>query len=160
MIEKKTASLIACSAEMGAVVGGAHSSAVGCYRRFGHELGMGFQIMDDILGIWGDPELPGKPACDDLRAKKKTLPVLHSMAQEKQSHAGTLRQLYSLDQVGESEVKSMLRALERTASRQHAHEVLQERRDKALRELEAVGLQNEAQQKLASLSRSILDREY
>jgi len=160
MIEKKTASLIACSAEMGALLGGAHTSVVRRYRRFGHEVGIGFQIMDDILGIWGDPEITGKPACDDLRAKKKTLPVLHSMAQEKEPHTGTLRDLYSRDQIADPEIESLLKALERTASRQHAHDVLRERRDKALRELKAVGVHNEAQQRLASLSRSILDREY
>jgi geranylgeranyl diphosphate synthase type I len=160
MIENKTASLIACSAEMGALVGGANPSVVRRYRRFGQELGIGFQIMDDILGIWGDPELTGKPACDDLRAKKKTLPVLHSMAQEKEPDAGTLRDLYCRDQIGEPDIEGMLEALERTASREHARVVLRERRHKALRELEALGVLNEAQQKLASLSRSILDREY
>jgi len=45
----------------------------------GEALGMAFQVQDDLLGIWGDPAVTGKPVADDLRVRKKTLPVIYAM---------------------------------------------------------------------------------
>ena len=47
------------------------------YYRFGENLGMAFQIQDDILGAWGDEGVTGKSAAIDIRDKKKTLPVVY-----------------------------------------------------------------------------------
>jgi geranylgeranyl diphosphate synthase type I len=71
----KTAALLAASADVGAVLGEASlpvRQALGCY---GGHLGIAFQLVDDLLGIWGSPEITGKPVYSDLRAAKKTLPV-------------------------------------------------------------------------------------
>src|SRR5699024_6276569 len=48
-------------------------------RGFGREIGMAFQLVDDLLGLWGDPEVTGKPVLSDLRARKTTLPVVHAL---------------------------------------------------------------------------------
>jgi len=160
MIENKTAALIACATEMGAIIGGASRTIVEHYRQFGRELGLGFQIMDDMLGIWGDPRITGKPSCDDLRTKKKTLPVLHALETERKRGKRTLRDLYSREEIGDEDVERMLTILEETGSRQHSRDVLSGYRTRALEELEATGIDNQAQQTLISLSRSALDREY
>ncbi len=76
MIEGKTAALIAAAAECGACVAGAPEDTRQAYWRYGRDLGLAFQILDDILGTWGEPSATGKPAGDDLRARKKTLPAL------------------------------------------------------------------------------------
>src|SRR5205823_8734770 len=47
---------------------------------FGAQLGIAFQLVDDILGIWGDPAVTGKPVYSDLRARKKSLPVTYALA--------------------------------------------------------------------------------
>lgn len=73
MIALKTATLFGLSLEMGAMAAGCDSSP---WRRLGHQLGLAFQIRDDALGIWGDPQVTGKPAGGDLRRGKKSLPVL------------------------------------------------------------------------------------
>ena len=160
MIENKTAALIACATEIGAVVGGASPAIVEHYRQFGRKLGLGFQIMDDILGIWGDPRITGKPICDDLRTKKKTLPVLHALETERKRGKRTLRDLYSRDEISDDDVERMLAVLEETGSHQYAREVLSGYRARALEELGATGIDNQAQQTLISLSVSALDREY
>ncbi|MEU2430175.1 polyprenyl synthetase family protein [Streptomyces sp. NPDC007861] len=80
MARDKTGALLGCAAAMGAAVAGACGDTVAAYRRFGSELGLAFQAVDDILGIWGDPLHTGKPAGGDLARGKKTLPVLEALA--------------------------------------------------------------------------------
>lgn len=58
---------------LGAAIAGAQPALVTAYRRFGADIGVAFQLRDDLLGIFGDPEVTGKPAGDDLREGKRTL---------------------------------------------------------------------------------------
>jgi geranylgeranyl diphosphate synthase, type I len=59
--------------ELGAALAGASEQLVAAYRRFGSDLGVAFQLRDDLLGVLGDPAVTGKPAGDDLREGKRTL---------------------------------------------------------------------------------------
>src|SRR5205823_6158710 len=80
MAAGKTGSLLSASAAIGAVLAGAPSAVVGALVTFGAQLGIAFQLVDDILGIWGDPAVTGKPVYSDLRARKKSLPVTYALA--------------------------------------------------------------------------------
>lgn len=73
MIALKTAALFGLALELGAVAAGSDPDP---WQRLGHQLGLAFQVRDDSLGIWGDPEVTGKPAGGDLRRGKKSLPVV------------------------------------------------------------------------------------
>ncbi|MEV1010992.1 polyprenyl synthetase family protein [Streptomyces sp. NPDC049881] len=79
MTERKTASLLGCSCALGALWGGGDEARVEALRRFGTHLGMAFQLADDLLGIWGDPAVTGKPAGADLAVRKKSLPVVAAL---------------------------------------------------------------------------------
>lgn len=72
----KTASLFAGAAEMGAVLGGAPESQIQALRQFGSDVGMAFQVVDDMLDITGGTKDLGKPAGNDLRQGTITLPAL------------------------------------------------------------------------------------
>jgi geranylgeranyl diphosphate synthase type I len=61
--------------QLGAAIAGVDDTLVAAYRRFGADLGVAFQLRDDLLGVFGDPEVTGKPAGDDLREGKRTLLV-------------------------------------------------------------------------------------
>ncbi|GGI86448.1 dimethylallyltransferase [Saccharopolyspora subtropica] len=94
MAHDKTAALLACAASIGAVHVGAPPEVVSRLHAFGTELGMAFQLVDDLLGLWGDPEVTGKPVLADLRARKKSVPVVHALTSG--TAAGDrLRELYA-----------------------------------------------------------------
>lgn len=79
MAEHKTGALLGCAAALGALLGGAEPSLVDALDRAGRHLGIAFQVVDDVLGIWGDPAVTGKPVHGDLRERKKTFPVLAAL---------------------------------------------------------------------------------
>ncbi|MGK5530792.1 polyprenyl synthetase family protein [Streptomyces sp. URMC 129] len=76
----KTGALLACAASIGAVLGGADERLADSLELFGHHLGLAFQAVDDLLGIWGDPRSTGKLTWSDLRQRKKSLPVVAALA--------------------------------------------------------------------------------
>jgi geranylgeranyl diphosphate synthase, type I len=80
MSAAKTGALLGCAASMGAILAGAPSATVGALRDYGRYLGLAFQAVDDLLGIWGDPGQTGKPAGSDLRQRKKSMPVVSALA--------------------------------------------------------------------------------
>lgn len=76
IIGGKTASLLAYCCLLGAVIGQGSQEEVSQLRRYGHNLGLAFQVGDDILDIWGDPQQTGKIALGDLEENNLTLPIL------------------------------------------------------------------------------------
>jgi geranylgeranyl diphosphate synthase type I len=81
MAAAKTGALISASAAIGAVLAGASPETVSALAAYGEELGMAFQLVDDLLGIWGDSSRTGKPVGADLRARKKSLPITYALTQ-------------------------------------------------------------------------------
>ncbi len=71
----KTGALISGACAVGAVLGGADDRTADALGDYGEHLGIAFQAVDDLLGVWGDPAVTGKPVGADLVARKKTLPV-------------------------------------------------------------------------------------
>ena len=82
MAERKTAALLGCACAVGAAFGGGRPEQVAQLRGFGMHLGLAFQHVDDLLGIWGDPAVTGKPVHSDLRSQKKSFPVVAALASE------------------------------------------------------------------------------
>ena len=81
MVSGKTGALLKASSMIGAVLAGAPAQVVNALSVFGAELGIAFQLVDDLLGIWGDPATTGKPVFSDLRSRKKSLPVTYVLSQ-------------------------------------------------------------------------------
>ena len=79
MIELKTGALMGCACELGALAAGANAGQVKAARDFGRALGMAFQLVDDLLDIWGDPATTGKPQYSDIARHKKTLPIISTL---------------------------------------------------------------------------------
>ncbi|MFC4014487.1 polyprenyl synthetase family protein [Nonomuraea purpurea] len=79
MAAGKTGGLLGAAAATGVALGGAPALADRMWE-MGRDLGVAFQIVDDMLGIWGEPDVTGKPVHNDLRRDKKTFPVLAALA--------------------------------------------------------------------------------
>jgi geranylgeranyl diphosphate synthase, type I len=79
MAGDKTAALMACACSIGAIYVGAPAELAMGLAGFGAHAGLAFQLTDDLLGIWGLPEVTGKPVRSDLRTRKKSLPVVAAL---------------------------------------------------------------------------------
>jgi geranylgeranyl diphosphate synthase type I len=97
MAARKTGALMGCACAVGALFGGGDVEQVEGLRRFGMHLGLAFQHVDDLLGIWGDPAVTGKPVYSDLRSRKKSLPVVAALTSDT-SAGRELAALYHRDQ--------------------------------------------------------------
>ena len=79
MAQRKTGALLDCACSLGALAGGGSPEQVAHLGQFGSRLGLAFQVVDDLLGMWGDPATTGKPAHSDLRNRKKSLPIVAAL---------------------------------------------------------------------------------
>jgi geranylgeranyl diphosphate synthase type I len=154
MIEGKTAALMACTCEMGALIAAAPDTRRAPLRAFGHHLGMAFQMCDDVLGIWGDPAITGKPVGADIARRKKSLPILHGL-----ERSAELRALLAQNTLSAADVRHATRLLEETDSREVTERLAREHHVHALAALEEANLQGPAAQALHELAQTLLNRE-
>ncbi|MGW4792458.1 polyprenyl synthetase family protein [Nonomuraea sp. NPDC004297] len=123
MAAGKTGGLLGAAAAAGVALGGAPELADRMWG-MGLDLGIAFQIVDDMLGIWGDPSVTGKPVFNDLRRDKKTLPVLAALA----SGSPAARELSAVLDAGASDEESARHAaglVEQAGGHDRARELAQ-----------------------------------
>ena len=134
MVAGKTAALLGAATGIGALVAGADGQVVKRCREYGVELGMAFQMTDDILGLWGQPAVTGKAAGADLRRKKKSLPIV--LALQHGGPAGTaLREVFARSVVSDDDVASLMPLLEGDGIRAEAEVEAEKHRHRAARNL-------------------------
>jgi len=160
MIRGKTAALFSAAAQLGALVAGDDAESIARYRRFGENLGLAFQIVDDILGIWGDPRVTGKSSASDIQQRKKTLPIVRAFEEEKRIGGKGLGEIYQQETIDERVVEIALNILEDLRARHYAEEMANAYYQQALAELEATGVENEAQGDLRELVAFLVERTY
>ncbi len=153
MIEGKTAALVACSCELGALVSRAPNDIRQGLRSFGRHVGLAFQMQDDVLGIWGDSDVTGKPVGSDIARGKKTLPVLHGL--ERSAELQALLAGLRLEPDGISRARELL---EETGSRAYAEALARSHYGRALQALEVVTLRSPAVDALRQLARNLVHR--
>jgi octaprenyl-diphosphate synthase len=106
LIAAKTASLMAAACEMGSLAGPrSHRAAL---ARFGHNLGMGFQIADDLLDYTGSEAETGKPSGHDLRERKVTLPLVGALAHATAAEEAEIRAFFTQVDPGEDEIARIM----------------------------------------------------
>ena len=152
MISCKSAALIACAAYLGAYLGGGDERVAGLYRDFGENLGLAFQVIDDLLGIWGAEDVTGKSTLTDILSRKKTLPVLYGMDDAE------LRSIYAQEALDQDDVQRVVRLLEACGARDYAEGVAREYSERAVRCLEETGIQSPAHEAIAALTEQLLRR--
>lgn len=156
MIGGKTAALIAASTQLGALVAGVGDKTEH-YRQFGWHLGLAFQMVDDILGIWGDPTTTGKPAADDIRSRKMTLPIIFALRAGDQGKE--LADLYSKKCLSDEDVSRAVALLERVGARQYVQGLAAQYEATALAALDAAAARQPAAEHLRNLAISLTARQ-
>jgi geranylgeranyl diphosphate synthase type I len=155
MITLKTGALIAFSAWSGASMGGAEETTRTALREFGHNLGKAFQIRDDIMGVWGSPDVTGKVAAKDLQNRKKTLPVLlagtHSSIDQR-------RVLHDFFARKSDDVEPVLRVLDEIDARGIAQQRAKSLLDSALLALSQADIPATSRDQLGALARELSDQ--
>ena len=155
----KTGALLACAASIGALLSDADNGVVDALSAFGRELGLAFQAVDDLLGIWGKPEVTGKPTWSDLRSQKKTLPVVFALSRD-DARAEELRSLFSNGPLEEAQVARAARLVERCGGRELTEAAADRHLAAALDALGSVRLEPTAHEELVELARFVTTREF
>ena len=112
MAGDKTAALMACACSIGAIHVGAPPELAMGLAGFGAHAGLAFQLTDDLLGIWGSPEVTGKPVRSDLRTRKKSLPVVAALTGGASAAAELAALLAREDALGEDDLALAARLVE------------------------------------------------
>ncbi len=137
IISRKTAALLGCSAEIGVLCAGGREPVLRHYREFGTFLGLGFQIQDDILGIWGDPRLTGKPEAADVYGRKVTLPVITALTRAPRDVAAFISAVYRSPSPTAADVAAVVQHLTALGIRDEVEAEAASFTDRALAALEA-----------------------
>ncbi len=158
MAEDKTGALLSCSASLGATLADAPATTVLGLSEYGAHLGMAFQLVDDLLGLWGSPEQTGKPVCSDLRARKKSLPVVAALTSGT-SAGKALEELYRLPRsLTEDELTEAAALVEAAGGRAWAEEQADHETDAALRLLQELPLSPDVRRDLVALTEYLSGR--
>jgi geranylgeranyl diphosphate synthase, type I len=153
MIGGKTASLLACCTELGAIVAGASRERRSAFREFGYKLGLSFQVQDDWLGIWGNSNQTGKSTDSDLVSGKKTLPVLYAIQQQKQ-----FAQRWADGPITASEVPELAQMLVDEGAQTYTEQLSNQLTKDALEALDIGSISYEAGAALRNLAKKLLGR--
>jgi geranylgeranyl diphosphate synthase type I len=123
-------------------------------REFGEALGIAFQMQDDLLGLWGDPLQFGKPIGSDLRNRKKSLPILHGLANSPDFYA----LLTETEVFDDAAVAEGLALLEAAASQEYTQARARAYHKMALEALEHAQSKGDAHTALLELAAKLLNR--
>ena len=172
MIGKKTAALVGASVEAGAILATDDADVVEAYRRFGYDLGMAFQMADDVKGTFWTSAETGKPEAGDVRKRKKTLPLVWALEHASEADRARLLVLYAVERaardetsnlgivgeapLGDEAVNEVLAILERCGAREHTLAEARRYRDSALDRLVRLPCPDTGKQELAALVSSVI----
>ena len=125
MIGGKTAAIFAYAARAGALLAGAPPERAATFEQFGAALGLGFQVRDDLLGIWGETAVTGKQQADDIRRRKKSLPIIMLHEQANENDRIYLESLYFGEEVAAGEIATVMTMLDRAGVHDACQEIVE-----------------------------------
>ncbi len=160
MISRKTATLVEASTWIGATLSTEDRGKVDSFRRFGRNIGIAFQIIDDIIGIWEKASQTGKPKASDVRNKKKTLPILYALQEAPKGKNKRLMDIYRKDELTEEDTEEVLEILEDTGAHEYSKKMAAKFEVAALKELSKTKVEKEAMDNIKVLTEFLVRRRY
>lgn len=155
MIQGKSAALIAACSQIGALIGCGDDTIAQHYADFGLNLGIAFQIRDDILGIWGDPAVTGKSAATDIISRKKSLPILFGL-----SKSPELQRIYNKEQFADADVVDAVNLLDGLGAKAYSENNETAYYQQALHSLELANPQGAAAENITQLVNFLFERQH
>jgi octaprenyl-diphosphate synthase len=137
LIAAKTASLMSAACELGALAGAPAERAA--LARFGHQLGMAFQIADDLLDYTGSEAVTGKPSGHDLRERKVTLPLVGALPRASESEVREIRSFFTRLDPSDEEIARIVEIVDARGGLHYARERAAEYAERAEEALADVG---------------------
>ncbi|HWV23147.1 MAG TPA: polyprenyl synthetase family protein [Thermomicrobiales bacterium] len=153
MIHGKTAAIVRFAAWAGAIVGGASPEVAEKFADTGDAIGMGFQLRDDMLGIWSPVEETGKDEADDIRRRKQSLPILMLRERASDDDIARLNALFSQEEIDPDGIDEVLAMLDHYQVKQDMQKQVEDAHARAMTALQAatVGTNNPAIDELKDL---------
>jgi geranylgeranyl diphosphate synthase type II len=158
MIALKTSVLLAASLQMGAILGGASEGNRQHLYEFGKNLGIAFQVQDDYLDAFGNPEKFGKDVGGDIRQNKKTFLLIHTLQVANSNQKDEL--LHLMQNNEEDKVKRVLDIFKACNIDDWAKELKQQYLDKAFYHLEEIAVVSSRKKPLMELANFLVQREH
>lgn len=159
MIELKTAALLAASVKIGAIIGGAGDKDTDLLYEFGRNLGLAFQIQDDLLDIYGDVKVFGKMSGGDIVINKRTFPLIKAMEIASGEQLKSLQEQMSVtDFDPEDKVKTVIDLYDQLNIKTLTENLANEYFSKSFSFLEKVGAVKERKEELNQLTQSLIGR--
>lgn len=159
MIRLKTSVLVACALKLGAVLAGAPKQDAEKLYDFGLNLGMAFQIKDDILDVFGDAALVGKKVGGDILANKKTYLLLKALEDADESQSVQLKNWLSKEG-GSDKVEAVTEIFETLSVKEKADEVMDDYYQKSLESLDAIQIDVSMKQYLYDFAAGLMNRDF
>jgi geranylgeranyl diphosphate synthase type I len=160
MIEKKSGALFDCALYLGGLFGSGDAETAEALGRAGRQLGVAFQVRDDMLGVWGAEERTGKQAAADIIRRKKSLPVVFALSHRAREVAEAVRRVYGRERATAEDVAEVLRALDGIGAREFCAGAAARKKEQALAALAGVALKEEAARELRQAAAFLLERDY
>lgn len=161
MIELKTSVLVACALKMGALLGGATDADANHLYHFGRNLGIAFQIQDDILDSFGDPHKFGKKSGGDIVQNKKTILYLKALELADEPAREELRDIYSnFNGTEEAKIERVKQLFERFHVRKKTENLMDIYQHNAFQTLEQVAAAPEKKLLLKKFAQGLMQREF
>ena len=161
MIRLKTSVLLGCALKTGALVAGADAGQADLLYEAGVNMGLAFQLRDDVLDVWGDPETFGKEIGGDIMNNKKTFLLINAMLLAKDNDADELRRWLNDPYASrDDKVKGVTALYERLGVRDLAEQAITRYNNLAVSAFGQVKMNNEDKQAFISLANRLAGREY
>ncbi|MEA3239785.1 MAG: polyprenyl synthetase family protein [Candidatus Bipolaricaulota bacterium] len=146
MIDKKTGALICCAFDTGGIISGVGTDVLDVLTSLGRDLGRAFQITDDLLGVWGDGDVTGKPRGSDIRRKKKSFPVALAMQRADEEGRSLLERVYTQDEITDNDVTRVVSLMARLDVRKSGEAAVEGHLRKATVSLESLPLSKKGEE--------------
>ena len=147
---------------IGAAFAGADPAKLSQFTQFGIPLGIAFQLRDDILGVFGDPSVTGKPAGDDLREGKRTVLValtLEALTERSPSMAESFEELLTSRELDTHQIAFMQKLIQDSGALAKTERMIVELGDRSLESLDAANLEESAKATLKALALKVISRD-